>query len=240
MNIDSTLTKELRDKAYRDAYTASQISIGLPFQIRALRASRNWTQGKLAKQSLMSQPRVSEIERPGARRLNLDTLLRLASAFDVALEVRFVPFGKLVDHSERFDPDSFSVKSFDQEISELEQRRNSTAHTKHDMDLAASAKSVPESGIRSIAQVWPENLRSVTSPGTNLACEGIRTAFAEPIKPAEKSLVDFNLSILANLQDALLARPKPLSSEKVISIDSKSIGKLPTINYPVSYAGIGR
>ncbi len=72
----------------------------------------------------MAQPRICEIEKPGERRMNLDTLMRLASAFDVGLEVQFVPFSDLVSRSENFNPDSFSVKSFDHEIEELENRAN--------------------------------------------------------------------------------------------------------------------
>ena len=121
MNINSSLTRELREKRYRDAYIASQIRVGLPFQIRALRKSRdNMTQAALAEKAEMSQPRISEIESPGERNLNIETLLRLASAFDVALEIRFVPFSGLVDRSESFDPESFEVASFEQEIEALE------------------------------------------------------------------------------------------------------------------------
>ncbi len=120
MNIDSSLTNELKDKVYRDAYVASQINIGLPFQVRALRNSRQWKQGELAERTSMSQPRISEIETPGGRSLNIATLLRLASAFDVGLDIRFVPFSELVDRSEGFDPDDFTVKSFNEDIAELQ------------------------------------------------------------------------------------------------------------------------
>ena len=115
MNIHSSLTTELRDKAYRDAYVASQIRIGLPFQIRALRKAKELTQEQLATKAQMAQPRIPEIER-GKRSLNIDTLLRIASALDVALEVRFVPFGELIRWSESLDPDTFDVDSFDEEL----------------------------------------------------------------------------------------------------------------------------
>jgi len=121
VNIHSSLIAELRDKTYRDAYVASQIRIGLPFQIRALRKAKDWTQDRLAEYAGMAQPRIAEIEKPGERRLNLDTLLRLAAAFDVALEVRFVLFSELIDRSEAFDPNDFTVKSFNEELSDAEQ-----------------------------------------------------------------------------------------------------------------------
>jgi transcriptional regulator with XRE-family HTH domain len=119
VNIHSSLVAELKQKKYRDQYVASQINIGLPFQVRALRQQRNWTQGQLASKTGMAQPRISEIETAGTRHLNLETLLRLASAFDVALDVRFVPFSELVDRSDAFDPDSFAVPSFSTELKQL-------------------------------------------------------------------------------------------------------------------------
>jgi transcriptional regulator with XRE-family HTH domain len=121
MNTSSPLIAEMKDKKYRDGYVAAQIALGLPSKIRALRAERKWTQGDLARLAKMAQPRISEIETPGERKLNLETLQRIASAFDVGLEVDFVSFGELVDRSEGFDPDSFSAKSFDAELAESQQ-----------------------------------------------------------------------------------------------------------------------
>jgi transcriptional regulator with XRE-family HTH domain len=103
----------LKSKEYRDAFVASQISVGLPFQIRALREQRGWKQSRLAGEAGMLQPRISAMERPGESKFNLETLRRIASAFDVALEVRFVPFSELLDWSERFDPDNFKVPEFE-------------------------------------------------------------------------------------------------------------------------------
>lgn len=113
--------KELRDKSYRHAFVRSQVAIGLPLQCRALRESRVWTQPQLAEAAGMSQPRISEIERPGERKLNLETLFRLAEAFDVALQVRFVPFRDFVDYVDDVRLGSFYIKPFDKDIADLEQ-----------------------------------------------------------------------------------------------------------------------
>lgn len=122
MYSQSLLATELRDKEYRDAFMASQLRISLPMQCRALRESREWTQPQLAEKASMSQPRISEIERPGERRLNLETLLRLASAFDVALQVRFVPFSQLVDDDDQVNLDDFYIAPFEEDIAALESR----------------------------------------------------------------------------------------------------------------------
>ncbi len=127
MNTESSLVNELRDRDYRAEYVASQISVGLPFQVRALRKARNWTQAQLAKVARMAQPRIAEIESPGERKLNLETLLRLATAFDVALEVRFVPFSGFIDRNEKFDPNRYEVPTFDNELAQAEAKLQARA-----------------------------------------------------------------------------------------------------------------
>lgn len=116
---------KLKNKKYRDAFVASQISVGLPFQIRALREQRGWKQSTLAAKAEMLQPRISAMESPGSAKFNLETLRRIASAFDVALVVRFVPFSELVDWSDNFDPDSFEVPEFEKD-SDLKEPIKST------------------------------------------------------------------------------------------------------------------
>jgi transcriptional regulator with XRE-family HTH domain len=120
VNTKSSLANQLRDKEYRDAFVASQLRIGLPMQCRALRESREWTQPQLAQVAAMSQPRISEMERSGERKPNLETLLRLASAFDVALQVRFVPFSTFVDDEDSFDYDTHYIKPFAEDMAQLE------------------------------------------------------------------------------------------------------------------------
>jgi hypothetical protein len=61
----------------------------------------------------MLQPRIAAMERPSGSEPNLRTLKRLASAFDVALIVRFAPFSELVEWAEKFSPDTFTVPSFE-------------------------------------------------------------------------------------------------------------------------------
>jgi len=106
----------LKNKEYRDAFVGSQISVGLPFQIRALREERGWKQSRLALEAGMLQPRISAMEKPGEAKFNLETLRRIASAFDVALVVRFVPFSELIDWSNKFNPDHFHVPNFAEEL----------------------------------------------------------------------------------------------------------------------------
>jgi transcriptional regulator with XRE-family HTH domain len=120
VNTKSSLIAELKDKEYRDAFVASQIRIGLPLQCRALRESRELTQPALAAAAGMTQPQISEIERPGERRLNIETLLRLASAYDVALQVRFVPFSQLIHDDDDIDLEHLEIAPFEEDLANHE------------------------------------------------------------------------------------------------------------------------
>jgi transcriptional regulator with XRE-family HTH domain len=178
VNISSPLIAEMKNKEYRDGYVAAQIALGLPSKIRALRTERQWTQGDLARLAKMAQPRISEIETPGERKLNLDTLQRIASAFDVGLEVNFVPFGELIEQSERFDPDSFSVQSFEPELAAVTvetlnrksiARRKSGMRHRHKRALREGERHMP-----SIAAMPPNNPsgQELTSPVEGIGDRG--------------------------------------------------------------------
>lgn len=124
MSEKSKLVRELQDKASRDAFVSSQMSIPLAFQILALREQRGLTQKQLAEKAGMLQPRIAAMERPSGSEPNLRTLKRLASAFDVALVVRFVPFSELVEWVGSFSPDTFVVPSFDEDLGMAEVAAN--------------------------------------------------------------------------------------------------------------------
>src|SRR5262249_15776997 len=102
----------LKDKPFREAFVAAEISTTLPFQIRSIRDKRAWPQGKLAPLSRHAQATISKMERAGYDQFTLTTLKRLASAFDCGLLVRFVPFSQLVDWSHSMLSEQMDVPSF--------------------------------------------------------------------------------------------------------------------------------
>ena len=119
MSSNSNLWERLRNEEYRRAFIGSQINIGIPFQIKALLKSRHWTQRDLAKQTGMLQPRISSLLTPGKTRPNIETLRRIADAFDCGLIVRFAPFSELSKWSNDFDPEAFCIPSFEEEERKL-------------------------------------------------------------------------------------------------------------------------
>lgn len=115
MSSLSGLWNKLRDKAYRKGYAESYVSMLVPFQIRALRKAREWTLTDLAERSSVSQEQLECLEEAGYDPQNLDTLYKIAGAFDVGVSVEFVPFSELVSREETFQPDTFNVVSFDED-----------------------------------------------------------------------------------------------------------------------------
>lgn len=110
-----SLTEMLQNKEIRDEFVSANVDANLAFQIRALRKQRGWSQQELGKrigrQPGQEQPGVSRLETPG-HRYSLASLKKLASAFDVALMVRFVPFRELTDWLAQLGPQSHLVPSF--------------------------------------------------------------------------------------------------------------------------------
>jgi transcriptional regulator with XRE-family HTH domain len=115
MNKKDKLVARLKDKQYRDSFVSSHIKIGVPFQIRALREHRGWTQKELAVRVGTKQAWIAQIENPNYSGFSLKTLLKLASVFDVGLIVRYVPFSSLVKWELELAPESLKVQSFEED-----------------------------------------------------------------------------------------------------------------------------
>jgi predicted RNase H-like HicB family nuclease/DNA-binding XRE family transcriptional regulator len=64
--------------------------IALPLMIRWARSDAGLTQSNLAKQLGVTQPRIAQLELPGAR-LSISTLQRVAAALNSRLEVHLIP-----------------------------------------------------------------------------------------------------------------------------------------------------
>lgn len=109
-------TKLKNDKRYRDLYVSEYIQTGTPFQIRALRNLREWSQEFLAQKAGMKQNVVSRLEDPSYGKLTLKTLLRMASAFDVALLVKFVPFSRFLNEMGDRSPAALYAEGIEDEL----------------------------------------------------------------------------------------------------------------------------
>ena len=84
--------EKLQDKKARDAYVAEQVKTSLSLQMATLRKQRGLSQRELAKRVKTTQPGISRLEDPHYGKCTIASLLKIASALDVALLVKFVPF----------------------------------------------------------------------------------------------------------------------------------------------------
>jgi len=110
------LIAELRDKEFRDEYVSAHIATGLAHQIRILREQRGWSQRKLAEKVGTKQNVVSRWENPNYGKLTIETVSKLASAFDVALLVRFVSFSRLLTETTDLSPSALRATGFADDV----------------------------------------------------------------------------------------------------------------------------
>jgi transcriptional regulator with XRE-family HTH domain len=116
MSVKSELINKLKtNKKTRESYVRAKLNVNLPSQIRALRLKQRMKQEDLAREAEMMQPRISAMERPGATKFNLETLIRLAAAFKVGLIVKFVSFSEMLKWENDFSQDTFNVLTIDQD-----------------------------------------------------------------------------------------------------------------------------
>jgi transcriptional regulator with XRE-family HTH domain len=117
VNEQSKKISKLKESdASRIAYIKAKLSVLIPSQIKALRFKSGMTrQEDLANAANMLQSRISAMEKPGAVNFNLETLVRLASAFKVGLIVKFVPFSEMLRWENQFSQDSFKVTTIDKD-----------------------------------------------------------------------------------------------------------------------------
>lgn len=111
--------ERLKDSTYRHALVGAHIRNGIAFQIRAMRKAKHWDQKKLAEVALGKaelQSMISRYENPDYGKYSMQTLLDLAKAFDVALEVKFAPFSSIVRLDEELPKSILAVPSFTQEL----------------------------------------------------------------------------------------------------------------------------
>jgi transcriptional regulator with XRE-family HTH domain len=80
---------------YRHAWAEAHLNSAIALQIKALREQRGWKQTQLAEHSEMAQSRISLLEDVNYSAWSINTLRRIAKAYDLRLKVSFEEFGSL-------------------------------------------------------------------------------------------------------------------------------------------------
>lgn len=118
-SVREQLLEKFKDKEYRDLFVAEHLYAGLALKNRLLREQRKWTQKQLGEKAGMAQAWISRLEDPNYGKLTISTLLKLASVYDVGLEINFVSFSKILHDALSFDSKSFVVRGFDNDLAGL-------------------------------------------------------------------------------------------------------------------------
>lgn len=113
--LRGSLREEFHDKEYRHAYADESLNTYIATQIKVLREQRELTQKQLADLAGMAQPRIAVLEDINYSSWSINTLRRLAEAFDVRLSVKFETFSSLIPEIETFSKESLERVPFDQD-----------------------------------------------------------------------------------------------------------------------------
>lgn len=107
----------------RAKFVESHINKGIAYQLRAMREARSWSQQQFATEVGMPQTAISRLESSAYGKPTITTLKRIARVYDVALEVRFLPFSELVNRISGtpfveygLSSDALDVPNFDEEL----------------------------------------------------------------------------------------------------------------------------
>lgn len=108
-------SKKFQRKSYRESFLKRNIISALSHQIKINRISRGWSQKDLAEKIGSKQSVISRYEDPAYGKLSISTLVQIANALDVGLEVKFTPFSRLIGEVSSWSPEKAMVPSFENE-----------------------------------------------------------------------------------------------------------------------------
>jgi transcriptional regulator with XRE-family HTH domain len=219
------LLDKLRRKEYRDEYTAEHVRTGIAYQIRALREQRGMRQGELAAALRKPQSVVNRLEDPDYGRMSISTLLEVASAFDVALSVRYVSYPEFLRLNEHVSPDAMQVASFDLsqfDVPQPPQQQPSVA------DFGVSS-GMQQSGL--LTQHIVPNVQAIPMPGNFIALSAVAHFGVGPVVQTTFPVSDSIESAIAK-RDRIIAEQKAeiarLSAELQHRTTGNVVGGMPT------------
>lgn len=105
-------------RAYRHAFVEEKVRTQLAIQIKTIREQRKLGRPTFADLLRKAASWVFRLEDPNQVPPTISTLLNVADAFDVDLEIRFRRFSDLLNQIEYMTPESFEVPSFDEEVAQ--------------------------------------------------------------------------------------------------------------------------
>lgn len=141
-------------KDYRKELVSTLLKRGTAMQIQGLMRSKGWTQAQLAEAAGLTQGVISRASNPDYGNLTFNTVIDIASGFDVAFVGRFIPFSDFVRWQQNLRNDMlFEMPSFEEENENAEQllshlERIGKAEAKNEKHARADANAVATKPIR--------------------------------------------------------------------------------------------
>ncbi len=154
------LTTLSKDKAYRDSYLSTHARSGIAYQIQALREKLGLSQYGFACKIGMTQSVVSRLENPEYGKVTIQTLLQVAMALDVALQIRFCSYPEFLAAIADVSPAALAVDSIQETM------KNVAAPIDR---LCLVALSLPHS---SVSVLYGKTLRPSPQPSSSLSGAG--------------------------------------------------------------------
>ena len=131
MRTISDLVKKIKNsfksEEYRHAYVDEFLDLSIATQIKVLREQRDWGQKDIADKVGMKQPRISVMENVNYSSWSINTLRKLAMAFDLTLRVSFESFGSRVKEIEQFNRKALERFSFKDDPDFVEKKEDAVA-----------------------------------------------------------------------------------------------------------------
>ena len=169
---EKLISKLENNKLYREAYVNEHVKTSVPLQIRHLREQCALTQTQLAEQAKTTQTVISRLEDPNYGNLTLNSLLKIASALDIGLLVKFVPFSRLLAEFQNLSPTALSVQSFTEELATLKAGVPRPKHTisqqssNNDLPKLAKTQNVWSASSLTEVEPWIQIRESILKPKT--------------------------------------------------------------------------
>ncbi len=117
VTVKRDLLENCKNREYREALNLENVYASVCGQMRNIREQQKLSQAELGRKAKMAQERISILEDPNAEtKPTLNTLLRVAGALDVGLEVRFIPFSRVLESSVNISEQQVKVDSFEKEL----------------------------------------------------------------------------------------------------------------------------
>lgn len=130
------LTEQFKKEKFRKHYFARQLKVFLAAQIRALRGDR--TQAQFGEIIGKPQSVVARLERESYGKVNLQTLIDIATKLDIALVIRFVTFPTFLEWTKDYSLGALAPQSYDE--ARLESHKRELVSSLHGEGLNRNAQ----------------------------------------------------------------------------------------------------